>query len=255
MEALLLTSSRFIAAALGASLLLGPLSAEARPRRADPDVPNPEMVERVGRPLTGYPDQNKELMRDPATVWSRYRITGKEYFAQPNEWTCSSSCYIMMFRALVDSDLSLLQAIERTGAKEGSGAPNSQVVAAFEMLGPRYQIVTGQSSISQENLSADDPRLREEKAQQLQTLRRLLDEGYLVMMNFREPVEQVGHYGILQGLNDTAIEIADPYYGRRSVMSLDKFDYRSGFSSPVLHGWYLAVRRAGDGAKKPGRNR
>lgn len=200
------------------------------------------MAKQVGRPLTGYPGQNNSLMEGKDTIWSHYRIGPGEYFAQPNEWTCSSSCYLMMFRALTGADLSLAQAVERTGAVEGTGAPNEQVKAAFQMLGSRYQVVTGQSSTSEENLPADSPALREEKTRELETLKKLLDEGYLVMINFREPVENVGHYGVLQGLNDRAIEIADPYYGRRSVMTLDQFDYRSGFSKPVLHGWYLAVR-------------
>ena len=214
----------------------------ARPRKASLDAPDPVMVEQVGRPLTGYPDQDLALMEGKDTVWSRYRIGRDEYFAQPNEWTCSSSCYVMMFRALTHADISLAQAVERTGAQEGTGAPNEQVKKAFEMLGSRYQVVTGEHSLSDADLAADDPALLAEKAEELRTLKGLLEQGYLVMINFREPVENVGHYGVLQGLNDRAIEIADPYYGRRSVMPLAKFDYRSGFSKPVRHGWYLAVR-------------
>lgn len=225
----------------------------ARPTRAEIDAPNPVMVEQVGRPLTGYPGQNKALMEGKDTVWSSYRVGPKEYFAQPNEWTCSSSCYLMMFRALVGADLSLAQAVERTGAVEGTGAPNDQVKAAFQMLGSRYEVISGQSSFSDENLPADAPSLREEKTRELATLRKLLEDGYLVMINFREPVENVGHYGVLQGLNEQAIEIADPYYGRRSVMPLEQFDYRSGFSKPVLHGWYLAVRNKDHKAGKRGK--
>jgi hypothetical protein len=195
-----------------------------------------------GRALVGYPGQNAKLMEGKDTIWSRWKVGEKEYFAQPNDWTCSASCYIMMFRTLVRADISVNQAIERCGAVEGVGADNSQVVKAFQLLGSRFQVVSGQSSQSSDNLPADAPELLREKEAELATLKRLLQDGYLVMINFREPQEQIGHYGVLQGLNDRALEIADPYYGRRSVLSLDRFDYRSGFSQPILHGWYLAVR-------------
>jgi len=182
-------------------------------------------------------------MADKDTVWSRWKVGEKEYFAQPNDWTCSASCYLMMFRTLVQADMTLNQAIERCGAVQGVGADNAKVVKAFELLGSRYQVVAGQSSVhDEENLPADAPELIAEKTAELANLKKLLQEGYLVMINFREPEEQIGHYGVLQGLNDKALQIADPYYGHRSVLALDKFDYRSGFSKPVLHGWYLAVR-------------
>lgn len=226
-------------------VLLSTAPSLARPSKSEKDAPDPRMVERVGRPLNGYLDQDKSLMDGRDTLWARYRITPELYFAQPNDWTCSASCYVMMFRAVVKADVSLAQAVERCGAQEGVGAPNEQVVKAFHMLGPRYQVLTGQSSLSQTDPPADDPALLAEKGLELQTLKKLLTDGYLVMINFREPVENVGHYGVLQGLNDRAIEIADPYYGRRSVMPLARFDYRSGFSKPVLHGWYLAVRGPG----------
>jgi hypothetical protein len=240
---------RFFLAPAIVTLLLGamtisPLYADGlggpKPREAKV-VNHPE----VDRPLTGYPDQNIELMDAEDTVWSVWRVGGKEYFAQPNDWTCSASCYVMMFRTLVQADISLRQAVERCGAEPGVGAKNEKVVKAFELLGDRYEVVSGLSSESDENPSADDPGLMEEKTAELANLKKLLKDGYLVMINFREPEEQIGHYGVLQGLNDRAIEIADPYYGQHSVLSLDQFDYRSGFSKPILHGWHLAVRPKG----------
>ncbi len=195
-----------------------------------------------GRPLVGYPGQNLKLMEGADTVWSRWRVGDKEYFAQPNDWTCSASCFVMMYRTLVGADIPLSEAVRHCGAVEGVGAANSQVVKAFDLLGSGFEIISGCSSESNESLPADAPELRAEKQANLVRLRTLLEDGYLVMLNFREPEENIGHYGILQGLNDRALELADPYYGRRSVLTREKFDYRSGFSKPVLHGWYLAVR-------------
>lgn len=81
-----------------------------------------------------------------------------------------------------------------------------------------------------------------EKVVEMATLKRLFAAGYLVMINFREPVEGGGHYGVLQGIDDQAMEIADPYYGLRSAMPWDRLDFRTGYSEPLLHGWYAAIR-------------
>jgi hypothetical protein len=244
-EKLMLPIKRLYLAPLAATLLFGMMTLS--PLLAD-GLGDPQLQAKtsnhpeVDRPLIGYPNQDVELMKGDDTVWSVWRVEDKEYFAQPNDWTCSASCYVMMFRTLVQADISLAEAVERCGAQAGVGAKNETVVKAFESLGDRYQVVSGLASESEENPPVDQPELMEEKKVALATLKKLLEDGYLVMINFREPEEHIGHYGVLQGLNDRAIQIADPYYGNVSVLTLDQFDYRSGFSKPILQGWYLAVR-------------
>ncbi len=190
-------------------------------------------------PLTGYPGRRAAVMKRPDTVWASRLIGPKEYFAQPNDWTCSASSYIMVYRSLTGRDIPLSEVVVRTGAHKGVGTENTRVVKAVRMLGPGYEVVCGQSSTH----PAGSSRLNEaEKAREHDTLTRLLRMGYLVIINFRNPEDHGGHYGVLQGLNDKAIQIADPYYGRISVMPWKKFDFRSGYSDPVIHGWYVAVR-------------
>jgi hypothetical protein len=197
----------------------------------------------VGRPLTGYPSQDVSVMDAPGTAWSKHPITEKEYFAQPNEWTCSASSYIMALRVLGIVDIDIDDAVARTCAKEGSGADNGQVVRAFERLGPGYQVVNGQSSSHQDEVDPNSAeRLAERKAEHAR-LGQLLNDGYVVILNFREPEDGGGHYGVLQAINNQAIEIADPYFGLRSVLLLSRFDFRSGYSKPVRHGWFVAIRR------------
>lgn len=224
------------------SLLVLPTSSLRAEGLGGPKPRITQMQQETGRPLTGYPGQNAKLMEGADTVWSRYRIGEREYFAQPNDWTCSASCYVMMFRTLVGSDISLKHAVRRCEAKVGVGANNDKVVEAMRLIGPNYEVLSGRSLESDENLPADNAGILEQKKANLAKLKKLLEEGYLVMINFREPEEHIGHYAVLQGLNDRAIQLADPYYGHHSVLSLDQFDYRSGFSKPILHGWYLAVR-------------
>jgi len=199
----------------------------------------------VDRPLVGYPGQNPALMRDCDTVWSAHKIGPGEYFAQPNDWTCNASSYIMINRALTGKDVALDGVVKRMGAVEGRGAENSRVVEVLESLGDEYEVVTGISSSHPKGIEVSDEVRESEKVRELETLKRLLREGYFVMLNFREPVDGGGHYGVLQGINDDAIEIADPYYGLRSVLAWDDFDFRTGYSDPVLHGWYVAIRRKG----------
>ncbi len=191
------------------------------------------------RPLKGYPGQKTGLMQGADTVWAARLIGPQEYFAQPNDWTCSASSYIMVYRALTGRDLPLSEVVARTGAKPGVGAENRRVVEAMKMLGPKYEVISGQASTH----SASESRIEAaEKAAEHAVLTRLLREGYLVILNFRNTEDHGGHYGVLQGLNGRAIQIADPYYGRVSVLPWEDFDYRSGYSDPVRHGWYVAVR-------------
>jgi len=191
------------------------------------------------RPLAGYPGQRVSLMKKPDTVWASRQIGPKEYFAQPNGWMCSASSYIMVYRSLTGRDIPLSEVVARTGARKGVGAENSRVFEAMKMLGSRYEVVSNQASVH----PAGESRIQAaEKAREHATLTGLLRDGYLVILNFRNPEDHGGHYGVLQGLNDKAIQIADPYYGRISVMPWKDFDFRSGYSDPVLHGWYVAVR-------------
>lgn len=196
----------------------------------------------VERPLVGYPGQKAELMNDPATVWASPKIGVKDYFAQPNDWTCNASSYIMIHRALAGADVALDKVVTQMGAVEGKGAENARVVQVLEALGPNYEVLTGQSSANPKGQEPPAEARAAEQVRERETLRRLLADGYLVIINFREPVDGGGHYGVLQGINDQALEIADPYYGLRSVLAWKDFDFRSGYSEPVLHGWYVAIR-------------
>jgi len=210
----------------------------------------PPLEQTVDRPLIGYPGQNPDLMRGRNTVWSAHKIGRNEYCAQPNDWTCNASSYVMIYRALTKKDIALEEVARRMGAVEGKGAENARVVDVLKSLGNGYEVVTGCTSAHPKGQSIPAGKRAAEKAREMANLKGLLGAGYLVMINFREPVEGGGHYAVLQGINDQAIEIADPYYGLRSVMPWDRFDFRTGYSDPVLHGWYAAIRRKNQPALK-----
>lgn len=182
-------------------------------------------------------------MNDPKTIRAKQKIRAKDYFAQPNDWTCNASSYIMVYRTLTGHDVALDKVVDQMQAVEGKGAENFRVVEALQSLGPEYEVVTGQSSSHPKGRAFPAEARALEKAREKETLKRLLREGFLVIINFREPVEGGGHYGVLQGINDQALDIADPYYGRRSVLPWKDFDFRSGYSNPVLHGWFVAIRK------------
>lgn len=203
----------------------------------------PPQEQSVDRPLVGYPGQNPDLMRTRSTVWAAHQIGRKEYCPQPNDWTCNASSYVMIYRALTQKDIALDEVATLMGAVEGKGAENARVVDVLKSLGNGYEVVTAHTSAHPKGQTIPAEERAAEKVVEMATLKRLLGAGYLVMINFREPVEGGGHYGVLQGINDQAIEIADPYYGLRSVMAWDRFDFRTGYSDPVLHGWYAAIRR------------
>lgn len=181
-------------------------------------------------------------MKGHGTVWAMHKIDKDDYFPQPNDWTCNASSYIMIYRSLTGEDVALNEVAGRMGAVEGRGAENARVVDVLRELGNNYEVVTAYSSAHTKGRELPPEMRAAEKASEMVTLKRLLREGNLVMINFREPVDGGGHYGVLQGINDKALEIADPYYGLRSVVAWEHFDFRTGYSNPVLHGWYVAIR-------------
>ena len=192
--------------------------------------------------LLGYPERKGDLMAGRKTVWSVRKIGRKEFFYHPGEWASSASAYIMMMRKLTGKDVSFAEAAQRMGVSPGNGASNDRVVEVMRSLGGGYEVVTGSSSANPKDRELSWRVRAAEKGREMKILRRLLRSGYLVMINFREPVGGGGHYGVLQGISPKALEIADPNYGLRSIIPLDQFDFRSGSSDLVLHGWYVAVR-------------
>ncbi|MEZ4754999.1 MAG: hypothetical protein R3A13_11970 [Bdellovibrionota bacterium] len=189
----------------------------------------------------GYPGQNIRLMDDPATTWSKQRINPGNFCGQPNNWTCGSAVYVMILRVAAGLEVDFNIAVKITGATKKTGTDNLLLYQAFEKLGSDFDI---QPSPSEPQTTADQTLLSTGfSSPGLIKIKQLLLDGYHIVVNFRGPVRGNGHYAIVNGINSTAIELTDPWYGRRSVLELNRFDWRSGFSDPVLHEWFVAVRR------------
>lgn len=200
----------------------------------------------ITRPLIGYPGQDRSLIESPLTVWSKFLVGSGEYFPQPNDWSCGASVYIMALRTLKGQDVPLQEALRITEARIDTGTDNFLLQKAFEQLKPEFEVIAGITSHTAKYTVPDAAHRYREQQAEYTILKQLLTDGYLVVLNFREPVEHEGHYGILQGINEKAIAIGDPWYGNHSVLALEQFDFRSGFTTPVLHGWFLAIRPAAE---------
>jgi len=220
--------------ALFVSVLLGSLSWGWTPGIAQSPVRIPTLL--------GYPERKGDLMAGRKTVWSTQKIGRKEFVYQPSDWSSSASAYIMIVRKLTGKNVPFQEAARRIGVSPGINASNDRIVEAMKSLGGGYEVVTGYSSASSKDLQLPWSVRAAEKRREMKNLRRLLRSGYLVMINFRGPVGGGDHYGVLQGISPKALEIADPNYGLRSIIALDQFDFRSGSSDQVLHGWYVAIR-------------
>ncbi len=53
-----------------------------------------------------------------------------------------------------------------------------------------------------------------------------LEHGHPVVVNYREPGEEAGHYAIAVGLNDEAIVLFDPWHGPRFSLPVEEFRQR-----------------------------
>jgi len=174
--------------------------------------------------LCGYPRQNKRLMDGPDTVWSKVLINEKTFKQQINDWTCGPAVVVMLQRVFGLEVLSDDKAIDLTEANNEVGTIADRMVAVVQYLSEKLEI--------KHDYGNDNPEI----------LRELLREGYLVLIYFREPEEHGGHYAIVQGINKDAMQLADPYHGRESVLPLEKLDWRTDFIEPFVKGWFVALR-------------
>jgi len=173
--------------------------------------------------LQGYPGQDLAIMAGPLTLWSQILIDEKDFVVQENDWSCGAAVFLMTQKAFQNIGTDFEEAIRLTGANKESGASNENMLNAF---------LTFEKDCEVKSACGAD----------IETLRTLLREGYLVTINFREPKDGEGHYAIVQGISESFLQLADPWYGRESILSLEDFDFRSGFSSSIIEGWYIAVR-------------
>ena len=171
----------------------------------------------------GYPGQDWSLFEKHD--WA-LPVASAQFVGQPDDWSCAVATYQMMLKVLGAPLPSWSECVAIMDANEVVGTSTVR----FEKAVQQVADAEGLQYVIREGGSLGD-------------LRKALTEGWVIALAFLEPVERVGHYGILQAINEHAIMIADPFYGVNAIMLLAQFEWETGFEDPKRVGWYGALRR------------
>lgn len=139
------------------------------------------------------------------------------YRPQETDWTCGPACLRMLLaaRGIRVSERRLAAACNTTAAKGTSPRDLARAARAWGCV---------------LRLSA---RLR------IADLRRLLARGVPVVVNYREPSEEVGHYAVAVALGPRTITLQDPCNGRHFRLPIAAFRRR----------WYGHENRSTNGGR------
>ena len=145
------------------------------------------------------------------------------YFKQETAYTCGAAT-LRMVLAFYGKTFSEEEIGKEIGTNEATGTERARMGEI----------------IKQHALS---PRERSDAS--LEDLRFLYTEGLPSIVRFTEPSQNVDHYGVVVGIDETYIFIHDPWNGPEMVLELGKFLVR--WPCPHIKGqtcWLLGVSRA-----------
>lgn len=173
--------------------------------------------------MGGYEQDGHSLMDGPETVWSRFRISPALYVRQPNDWTCGPSVLQMMLQQSGRVAPNLNAAEQLLGTTEADGSSTRSMEQVLRLLAGEANVCSGEGA-------------------SVEYLRTLLAKGFLVVIQFREPENQVGHYALVEGISPCALQLCDPYHGPACVLKLENLDWSTQFEVPQRRGWYMALK-------------
>lgn len=188
----------------------------------------------------GYAHQPESLLLHGSWVFLSPDIAEMDYVPQSDSWSCGVAVALTAARALLKRSLDFETGRALAGADAEVGTSNSGLAEALEKIfsGSAYRVVAGALGTAAAEEEREPLRAKGPPA----ALARLLRESAFLIINFREPETHLGHFAAVRGVSEAALLLSDPYFGHTSVLAREQFDWRSGFSEPVVHGWFAAIR-------------
>ncbi|MFM1848315.1 MAG: Papain-like cysteine protease AvrRpt2 [Pseudomonadota bacterium] len=176
------------------------------------------------RPLrySGYPNQDESAF----AVHLATPISSDLFVPQPNDWTCGIAVAMMIHRFFKVSVPPCERCVEILQTTETHGTSTTNFAGWLESFSRANGLLL---EIGHNGSYAD--------------IERLLMANWLIVLAFREPVELVGHYAIVQAIHETALMLADPFYGPRSIVHRTNLVWTTQFEEPTREGWYAALKR------------
>ena len=173
---------------------------------------------------SGYPNQDESAF----PVHLATPISSELFVAQPNDWTCGVAVAVMIQRFFQTPEHPWERYLEILRSTESHGTTTLNIARWLESLSGANGLLLE----TRDHGSFTD-------------IERLLGSNWLIVLAFREPGQLVGHYAIVQAMNDTSLMLADPFYGPRSIVRRASLVWTTQFEEPMREGWYAAVKRSG----------
>lgn len=86
------------------------------------------------------------------------------------------------------------------------------------------------------------PKARVRQRMSLPQLQKALRQDVVVIVNFTEPVDNVGHYAIVKKITQQEIILLDPLYRKPFVMKLGDFSLRWHSGDSTFQRWCAVVK-------------
>ncbi|MCB0335281.1 MAG: hypothetical protein KDD62_03220 [Bdellovibrionales bacterium] len=176
----------------------------------------------VNRALPGYRTQSSDICLGHDAIYTKYPV-GELFCPQPNSWTCGPCSLLNGLRAIGIYDVELRSLMALTDTNCENGTSSASLLAAAQHFESHCIVHCGSGA------TIDD-------------LRSLLEESYVVIVNFREPNDGIGHFALVEAIGSEAIQFADPDAGPCCLLALKDFVFQSQFDEPPIEGWFLGLK-------------
>ncbi len=143
------------------------------------------------------------------------------YYKQLNDWFCGPAVVQMILAA--------------------DGIKISQPVLAKEMATSPYEGTSRQDLVR--ILRRHRYKVVTKTYAKLADVKRMLADGWYIVVNYREVEENIGHYAIVLAVTSTSIVFNDPYHGRQYRLPRSVFLKRWFGHANAYGQWFLAAKQ------------
>lgn len=147
-----------------------------------------------------------------------------KHFSQEKNYTCAPACLRMILATLLGVEAAEEDLELKLAANADSGTSNNAIQGAFSPYLSSLSLCVGSGG-------------------SIDTLRRFLETGYLVLINFLHPDDKVGHFALVQELGEDYVTLDDPLSGPDFRVELPQLQWRS--ADGLHRQWYMALKARG----------